>query len=215
MEGLSPYSAPRSATQLWPKRQEADWEKVRGGVDGGGKKVQGENAWWDSFPPTQQEPGKEEDLGDRRRRERMGLSVGQRGAPGANSPESLAGSGVLGHPEARSAGEELGAQGSPGRAASNRRRFSYLPPAWVPVVSSLASLYFAPVPLLAPQPRAARGGPLSLSPLWVSSASCPVAPRASLGLCPPDDPPCNSSTTDQRPPSLGGRHGWLAPAGLK
>ncbi|XP_059934920.1 uncharacterized protein LOC132476780 [Mesoplodon densirostris] len=99
--------------------------------------------------------------------------------------------------------------GQPGRTAPKRSRFSYLPPAWVPAVSSLASLYFAPVPLLAPQPRAARGGPRSLSPLWVSSASCPVAPRASLGLCPPDDPPCNSSTTGQRPPSLGGRHGRL------
>lgn len=105
--------------------------------------------------------------------------------------------------------------GQLGGAAPKRSWFSYLPPAWVPAVSSLASLYFAPVPLLAPQPRAARGGPRSRSPLWVSSASCPVAPRASLGLCPPDDPPCNSSTTGQRPPSPDGRHGWLVPAGLK
>lgn len=105
--------------------------------------------------------------------------------------------------------------GQPGRAAPPRRRVSYLPPAWVPAVSSLASLYFGPVPLLAARPRAARGGPRSRSPLRASSASCPVAPRASLGLCPPDDPPCNSSTKGRRPPAREGRPGWLVPAGLK
>lgn len=131
------------------------------------------------------------------------------------TPPKHEGGGVPGRPGARRAGGELGARGSPGRAAAKRSRFSYLPPAWVPAVSFLASLYFAPVPLLAPQPRAARWGPLSLSPLWVSSASRPVAPRTSLGLCPPADPPCNSCGTGQRPPSVGGSHGWLVPAGWK
>lgn len=75
---------------------------------------------------------------------------------------------------------------------------SYLPPAWVPAVSSLASLYLAPVSLLAPQPRAARGGR--------SLARLSVAPRTSLGLCPPDDPPASAPARGRRPPSLGGRY---------
>lgn len=69
---------------------------------------------------------------------------------------------------------------------------SYLPPAWVPAVSSLASLYLAPVSLLAPQPRAARGGR--------SLARLSVAPRTSLGLCPPDDPPASAPARGRRPP---------------
>lgn len=44
----------------------------------------------------------------------MGLSVGQRGAPGANSPESREGW-RPGAPGARKAGEELGAPASPAR----------------------------------------------------------------------------------------------------
>lgn len=142
-------------------------------------------------------------------RERMGLFVGQRGEPGANSPHS-SGGGVLGHPGARRAGEELGAPGSPEAE-----------PVLLPAARLGACCFLLGIALLrssptsgAPAPSRARG-PAALSPLWVSSASCPVAPRASLGLCPPGDPPCNSSTTGQRPPSPGGRHGWLVPAGLK
>lgn len=67
-----------------------------------------------------------------------------------------------------------------------------LQPAWVPAVSSLASLYLAPVSLLAPQPRAARGGR--------SLACLSVAPRTSLGLCPPDDPPASAPARGRRPP---------------
>lgn len=36
--GLLPTANPKCSAQLWPERQEADWEKVRGGVEGGGKK---------------------------------------------------------------------------------------------------------------------------------------------------------------------------------
>ena len=35
--GLLPTADPKCSAQLWPKRPEADWEKVRGGVEGGGK----------------------------------------------------------------------------------------------------------------------------------------------------------------------------------
>lgn len=101
-----------------------------------------------------------------------------------------------------------------GRAAARRDRgpgtrsgaISYLPPAWVPAVSSLASLYLAPVSLLAPQPRAARGG-RSLTRLS-------VAPRTSLGLCPPDDPPARAPARGRRPP-LWVADRRLAPAACK
>jgi hypothetical protein len=205
VEGLSPYSAPPNPQPNFDWRgKKQTGRKVRGGVEGGGKKFE-EGRFGGIAPPHPTGAWKGEDLGDRRRPERMGLLVGYP----EQTPPKAGGDGVQGHPGARRTGEELGAQGSPGQTAPEQSRASYLPPASVPAASSLASLYFAPVPLLAPQPRAARGGPLSFLPLWVSSASRPVAPRTSLGLCAPDDPPCNSSTTGRRPPSLGGRYGAL------
>lgn len=150
-------------------------------------------------------------MGDQRRRERTRLLEGH---PAQTPPKSVSGW-CPRAPRGKEGGRGARRTGQPGLGSPEAEPF-LLPAARLGACCFLLGiLYFAPVPLLAPQPRAARRGPLSLWPLWVSSASCPVAPRTSLGLCPPDDPPCNSSTTGQRPPSLGGRHGWLAPAALK
>ena len=90
--GLLPTANPKCSAQLWPERQEADWEKVRGGVEGGGKKKFKEERLGGiacPHPPTGAWKG--EDRGGWRRRARTGLLEGQSGAPELTPPKGKRG----------------------------------------------------------------------------------------------------------------------------
>ena len=159
------------------------------------------------LPPHPSGACKGEDLGDGRRRERgWGYSRGREGRP-ARTPPTAQGVASWG---TRGLGGR--ARSSVRPAAPKRSRVSYLPPAWVPAVSSLASLYFAPVRLLAPQPRAARGGPL-----LARLSGCPPPPArwllgrhsASVPLAiPPATPPPRARDPPLRAADTGGLR-WL------
>lgn len=95
-KGGRPAPHPKFSTQPWPGRQATEWEKVRGGVEGGGKSLR-RKGWWDSFPPTQLEPGKGRIGTGQKAKEGKGASAGPSGDPGASAPDS-SGGGVLGRP---------------------------------------------------------------------------------------------------------------------
>lgn len=197
-----PISHPNSSTQLWPEKQETDWEKVRGGVE---EKKFKEGRFGGTATPTQtMEPGKGRNW-EKARGDGV-ISRVERG-PLERLPQKL-GEGVASWGTRGKVGWR-GARrtGQLGGAAPKRSWFSYLPPAWVPAVSSLASLYSAPVLLLAPQPEP-RAGARGLARL---SGSPPPPARWLLGrlsasvplTIPPATPPPRA-----RDPPL-----WMADTG--
>lgn len=163
------------------------------------------------LPPPNQRLERE-DLGDPRSQERMGLSSGQRGTLGATPPKAwgMAPWGTEGKEGGRGALRTEEPEGQP------RAEPVLLPAARLGAccfLLGIAQLRSSPTSgAPAPAARGARG-------LARLSGSPPPPARWLLGRLsasvPLTIPPCNSSTTGQRPPSLDGRHGWLVPAGLK
>lgn len=197
MEGLSATPHPKSSAQLWPKKQETDWERKLGvGWRVGGKKFKEGRLGGIAPPPNQSlrrggfrrsEKAREDGVILRAERDTRatprkagGLASwapgpgGQRGALRTERPR--------GSPEAEP-------------SLTCRPLGCLLFPPWHRS-TSLQSHFWRP------SPSRARG-PRSRSP-----AGSPPPPArwllGRLGLCPPDDPPCNSSTAGQRPPS------WVA-----
>lgn len=158
---LSPYSAPQTPTRLWPAMKEPDWEKVRGGVEGRGKKSLRRLGLVGWLPPPHRrlERGALGAIGEGERG--WGYRRGGSGHP-SDCPEGVRG-GVAGY--ARRGGR---ARGSARRAA--RPRSPAATPGLLPAARLGACCFLLGIALLrscpaagGPAPSRARGPAVSLA----------------------------------------------------
>lgn len=200
-----PIPHPKSSTQLWPEKQETDWEKVRGGVE---EKKFKEGRFGGTATPTQTtEPGKGRiwEIGEDERG--WGYQQGGEGPPRATPPKAWGGGGAWGTRGkggwrgARRTGQLAGQPRSGAGSLTCRPLGCLLFPPWHRS-TSLQSRFWRP----SPEPRAGARGLARLS------GSPPPPARRLLGrlsasvplTIPPATPPPRARDPPLRMADTGG-----------